>query len=163
MSGKITELKSGCIQAHPEYDACVISGFSSSTRYRISSKDAEQTMQCRMLGFEANSSPFRCRSNRAGTAIELFDTNMSSAVQVHSGLARAVKFDVNSPDIKVKDKLGYMFDIAANIGLSGGPVLDADGSCIAMCFMGLPADAHRKTQIGAIDIRQFSFLPDEYS
>jgi hypothetical protein len=52
-----------------------------------------------------------------------------------------------------------MMNATAIVGLSGGPMLDAlDNAVVGLCFMGLPQDAHQKTQIGAIDIRQFPFI-----
>ena len=57
------------------------------------------------------------------------------------------------------NKPGYIVDAVAKIGLSGGPMLDAsDGSAVGICFIGLAPGAHQKTQIGALDIRQFPFI-----
>ena len=64
-------------------------------------------------------------------------------------------------DVKVTGKSGYIMDARATVGLSGDPMLDSsNNSVIGLCFMGLPEDAHEKTQIGALDIRQFPFHLD---
>ncbi len=159
-SGRITELHDGCLQLFPDYDACVIAGFQSGTRYHIARRKVDQIHSCHLRGYEANTGPFQSRVTPDGRSVEIHSANISSVAQTFNALIpRPIIFQVNSADVKVNNKPGYILDTAAKVGLSGGPMLDAaDATVAGLCFIGLPADAHQKTQIGAIDVRQFPFI-----
>lgn len=70
-TGRITELRNGGLQLFPEYDACVITGFSSGTRYTVSQKRPDQIALCNLRGYEAHKAPFQCRLSPNGRAIDL--------------------------------------------------------------------------------------------
>ena len=158
--GRVTELHYGCLRLFPDYDACVIEGYQSSRRYKISHRDPSQITSCNLRGYQSHATPFRLRLADLGRAIEIHKPNIRTAAQTfQSCVPQLHTFSLDSPDVKVANKMGYLFDARAVIGLSGGPMLDAtDGSAAGLCFAGWPPDIHQKTKIGVIDIRQFPFI-----
>jgi hypothetical protein len=156
-SGAVTALREQSLQSYPAHDACVIEGFHSATRYTVS-QNTGPIISCDLKGYRANAAPFTCEINAAGTAIDVVNPRLRSAAQDYSGFVpRAVVFDVKAADMTLVHKPGFMVDVRASLGMAGGPMLDADGSVVGICVLGLPVDAPEKTQIGIIDIRPFLY------
>ena len=160
VTGRITELYDGCLQLYPDYDACVIGGFSSRTLYKASQKQPGQIALCSLRGYEAGTAPFQCDLSPTGMAVNISNPRINSvALDLRGLVPQPTTQDINAPDVKIFGKQWYLMKANATIGLSGGPMLDAvDGTAVGMCFVGLPPDVHQKTLIGAIDIRQFQFI-----
>lgn len=157
--GQITEVRQQQFRLFPEYDAAIIDQFQATTKYQVS-KASGEIQSCNLLGYEAHAAPFQVRKAPSNRSLEIYNPRIVSAAQYHNGL-RAVptQLNVNAPDVKLSNKLGYLIDVKAKVGLSGGPMIDAsDGSVVGICVIGLPADDHEKTQIGVIDLRQFPFI-----
>ena len=156
--GRTTELKGGCLRLFPDYDACVIDGYQSSRRYKISDRDPCKITSCDLRGYEAGATPFRVRMATLGRDLEIYKPKIRSAAQIHIRRTPQLHvFNLESRDMKIVNKTGYLFD-SATIGLSGGPMLDAsDGTVVGLCFAGWPEDMHRKSKVGVLDIRQFPF------
>lgn len=158
--GETTKIEQSCICFHPNYDTCIISGYQSRTKYRVSKKPPDQVGKCRLLGYKAHTTPFQCRIDSAGTGIEIVNPDIDSVAQDLRGITpKPTSFTLNSADLNVSDRPGYLMGVAATVGISGGPMLDAEnGEVVGMCFFGTPPDQYAKTQIGAIDVRQFPFV-----
>ncbi len=159
-SGRITELKNEQFRLYPEYDAAIISDFSSQTKYGISTKAASALTACNLLGYQASTGPFHVRTSPNQLALEIYDPHIADAEQTFNGLTPVpIRLNIHAADVTLSDKAGYIFDVRAKIGLSGGPMIDAaDGSAVGVCSFGLPADVVDKTQIGVVDLRQFPFI-----
>jgi hypothetical protein len=48
-----TLLRQGCVRRHPEFDACVIDGYSSPITYSVSATPAADVSTCQLLGYTA--------------------------------------------------------------------------------------------------------------
>ncbi|MDX8357767.1 hypothetical protein [Sphingopyxis terrae] len=157
-AGKVTELQPGCLQTYPEFDACLIMGFSAEQRYRLSDNDLGPASECALLGFEANTAPFDVR--QVNGVLCLDGVQVERSRQFYHGMVPKKRiFSIDAADIKIDGKHGYICDVSAKVGLSGGPMIDLrDNTAVGLCFMGLPADAHQKNEIGVLDIRQLPFL-----
>jgi hypothetical protein len=135
--GRTTELKGGCLRLFPDYDACVIDGYQSSRRYKISSRDPCKITSRDLRGYEAGATPFRVRMATSGRDLEIYKPKIRSGAQIYIHRTPQLHvFNLESRDIV--DKTGYLFDLSATTGLSGGPMLDAtDGTVAGLCFAGL--------------------------
>ena len=92
------------------------------------------------------------------SSLEIYDPHIIDAQQALNGLTPVpTKLNIEAPDVKLSDKAGYIVNVRAKIGLSGGPMVDAiDDSAVGICSFGLPPDATDKTQIGVVDLRQIA-------
>jgi hypothetical protein len=153
-SGQITEVKRAQFRLFPEYDAAIIDDFQSTTKYVISSKQATELQKCNLLGYEASTGPFKVKTTPSRSSLEIYDPHIIDAQQALNGLTPVpTKLNIEAPDVKLSDKAGYIVNVRAKIGLSGGPMVDAvDDSAVGICSFGLPPDATDKTQIGVVDL-----------
>jgi hypothetical protein len=155
---EITLLRQGCVRSHPEFDACVIDGYSSPITYSVSATPAADVSTCQLLGYTANTVPFSI-SRGSDNLPTIGGLDLHSVAQRIQAEARLVNFNISSEGLTVVGKQGFMFKAAGRIGLSGGPAIElTNGQVVGLCVMGLPPDISQKDHIGAIDLRQFNFL-----
>lgn len=154
-NGKITRIQENKLDIYEDYDACVIAGFSASNSYEVSDSIPTDVSQCNLYGFYANAAPFQVVVDHRDQSLMVVNFEAMPASQNFYKIAGLAKnITINSQDIKIENKTSYIFDLAATVGLSGGPVVNStDKKCVGMSFMGLPADSYEKLQIAAIDIR----------
>lgn len=159
-AGKITEVRQQQFRLFPDYDAAIIDSFQSSTKYSVSSKKYEELQKCNLLGYVANIGPFKVRIDPSGRGLEIYEPHIFDARQYLDELTPVpTVINMLAPDVSLSNKAGYIIDVKAKIGLSGGPMVDAsDGGAVGVCSFGLPADVMDKTQIGVVDLRQFPFI-----
>ena len=153
-----TLLRQGCVQRHPEFDACVIDGYSSPITYSVSATPAADVGTCQLLGYTAATAPFSITrgSDNLPTIGGLDLDSVAQRIRAEAWLAN---FNISSEGLKIVRKQGFMFNAAGRIGLSGGPAIElTNGQVVGLCVMGSPPDISQKDQIGAIDLRQFDFL-----
>lgn len=68
---------------------------------------------------------------------------------------RPLTLHINAHDVKMQDVHGFELSFGSQVGMSGGPVVDAETGCVlGMLSIGLSADANVKTQTFAVSIDQ---------
>lgn len=159
-TGRVTEIKQTQFQLYREYDAAIVAGFQSTTNYRVSTKEGSEIQKCNLIGYEASTRPFNVRTTPSQLSLEIYDPHIIDAQQVLNGLTPIpTVLNIDARDVKLSHKVGYIIDVKAKVGLSGGPMVDAtDGQAVGICSFGLPRDVIEKTQIGVVDLRQLPFI-----
>jgi hypothetical protein len=70
-------------------------------------------------------------------------------------IKRPLTLNINALDVKMQNVRGFELSFGSQVGMSGGPVIDASThSVLGMLSIGLPADANIKTQTFAISMGQ---------
>jgi hypothetical protein len=80
-SGRIVELKQRQFRLFPEYDAAIIDGFQSRTKYKTSTKKPDEIKNCNLIGYTAHASPFSVGMTPDRQSLQIYAPNIISAEQ----------------------------------------------------------------------------------
>ena len=91
-----------------------------------------------------------------GTELVIRTADLTPLVLDRDGyVKRPLTLHINAHDVKMRDVHGFELSFGSQVGMSGGPVIDAESGCVlGMLSIGLPPDANVKTQTFAVSIDQ---------
>lgn len=102
------------------------------------------------VGYEARGGDFDVSLNGLGISVGRLNPNGLRKDALHS--LRHGPLTVNT-DLVLTKKPVFEGDTNSMVGMSGGPFLDANDGVIGITVYGLPGDSHKKSTLGAVDLR----------
>ncbi len=159
-SGAICRIETSAVSLHPEIDTTVIrlakamSGFQV---HDVTTKPVTSGISVRGIGYQGNAMP-SIDAAWQGEELVIRTADLMSLVLDRDGhVVRPLTLDVNARDVKMQDVPGFELSFGSQVGMSGGPVVDAESGCVlGMLSIGLPPDANVKTQTFAVSINSIA-------
>lgn len=157
-SGAVCTIEHHAVTLHPELDVSVIrlpkpvSGFQV---YDVTTKAIASGIRVRGIGHKGNTMP-SVDTEWQGTDLAILAADLAQSVLDRDGyVERPLTLHINAHDVKMRDVSGFELSFGSQVGMSGGPVVDAETGCVlGMLSIGLPPDANVKTQTFAVSIVQ---------
>jgi hypothetical protein len=155
-SGKATKITQSQLVLHPKYDVAIINNFASSQKYNISQKEPSEISSCTLLGYIANTSTASAASFEVkiseGEKVSIVDAHIADSKQTLRGVPFVERFDhISFEGVDLEGVDGYFVYVEAEVGLSGGPMLDDMGNVVGVVSFH-PSNA--LTPIGIVDLRK---------
>ncbi len=155
-NGGICRVEDSAVTLHPEIDTSVIrfpSPVSGFTIYDVTPMAVAVGNRVRGIGHKGNAMP-SVDAKWQGTELVIQTADLMNLVLDRGGsVKRLVTLDVNAPDVKMLDVSGLELSFGSQVGMSGGPVIDAETGCVlGMLSIGLPPDVEVKTETFAVSI-----------
>jgi hypothetical protein len=155
-NGSYSILSQDMVHAFPEFDLSVLEGVDLSVKYPVSDKSPEEVLLVSALGYEADQAPFQTNLSDDYSEVFLTSIKLDQAAQKVERVAPKTKVcTINAMDLSISEKFVFVLETHGTVGLSGGPLIDSEtNEVVGLNIAGLPADAHVKTSLISIDIRQ---------
>lgn len=157
-NGAICRIERSAVSLHPEIDTSVIrlphpiSGF---PIYDVTPTAITAGIRVRGIGHKGNAMP-SVDAEWQGKELVIRTADLTHLVLDRDGyVKRPLTLDINARDVKMRNVHGFELSFGSQVGMSGGPVVDAGTGCVlGMLSIGLPPDANVKTQTFAVSIDQ---------
>lgn len=157
-NGAICRIERSALRLHPEIDTSVIrlpnpiSGF---PIYDVTPTAIAAGIRASGIGHKGNTMP-SVEAEWQGRELVIRTADLMQSVLDREGhVKRPLTLDINARDVKMRGVQGFELSFGSQVGMSGGPVVDAESGCVlGMLSIGLPPDANVKTQTFAVSIDQ---------
>lgn len=157
-SGAICRIERSMVSLHPEIDASLIrlpNAMSGFPIYEVTPMAIASGIRVRGIGHQGNAMP-SVDAEWQGTELVIRRADLMPLVLDRDGhVERLLTLHINAHDVKMRNVPGFELSFGSQVGMSGGPVVDAETGCVlGMLSIGLPPDANVKTQTFAVSIDQ---------